>query len=407
MRIIPVFFLIAAAPLFGSHRLPIMQGKPPPSAQTSGFDISAYYANDLVGNPIGGAHQGFANAGAFGVNWSLDFEKIANWNGFSFFNSLIYSSGRDLSARSIHNEFPVQQLYTSETYRLVELYLQESLYNQRLLIKMGRLCGGNDFLTSPLYLRYVTDAICSNPIAIFFNTPFQAYPFTEWGAYLGFKPAPCFLMKWAVYNTNQQIQKNKYHGANFTFHSPQGVFLITEWHYLLNQEAGDSGLSGNYKIGGYYITGKTAKFEDGDASCNAGYYFLFDQMFYRQGLTAWGAFLFAPKSKNEFPFFMAAGLIDKGIVASRPDDALCFGIAYGHYSPDLRHIELAAKRSGLVGPWGRRPQTAETDLELNYWIHVNRWIDLTPVAQFIINPKGYGTIQNALTLGMQVLITLQ
>ncbi len=408
---------LIAAPLSASHyHLPIMRGRAPPplGPKESGFNISAYYANDLVGNPNGGEHHGLSNAGSFGIDWSLDFEKIADWKGLSLVNSLVFRSGRNLSTHRIHNQFPVQQLYGSETYKLSELYIKESLFNDRFVIKMGRLCNGNDFLNSIFYLRYVINSICGNPISIFFNTPFQAYPSTEWGAYLGFKPTSRFLMKWAIYNTNQRIQKNKYHGANFTFQSQQGAFLITEWDYLLNQNADDDGLPGSYRAGAYLVTGKAAKFSGNVASNNFGYYFLFDQMLNRKGdrtstdgLTAWGAFLFAPANRNEFPFFVSAGLVDKGIFKARPDDALCLGVAYGRYSSDLREAELLAKKNHLIVPFGNRPQTAETNLEINYWIHVNKRVDLTPVAQYIINPRGFGTIQNAFTLGIQLLITLQ
>ena len=420
MKFRAFFYLLCfiASPLLAYHyRLPIIRGRPlpPPVKSEKVFNISAYYANDLIGNPSGGAHHGFANAGSFGVNWSLDFEKLVNWKGFSLINSLVYRSGRNLSAQRIHNQFPVQQLYGSETYKLVELYLKESLFNERLVIKLGRLSNGNDFLNSPYYLRYVTNSICGNPISIFFNTPFQAYPNTEWGAYLGFKPVSNFLMKWAIYGTNQRIQKNKYHGANFTFQNPQGAFLITEWDYILNQGPDDKGLPGDYKIAGYAVTGKKAEYSGQTAPNNWGYYFLFDQMVYRKGdqtstdgLIAWGAFLMAPANRNEFPFFAATGFIARGLIANgRHDDALCLGVTYGHYSSDLRNAELFAQRNGLIGPFGNHAQTAETNLELNYWYHVNKWVDLTPVAQYIINPKGFGTIRNAFTLGMQILITLQ
>jgi len=365
-------------------------------AHQAGIDFFAAYANDLMGNPIGGQSQGFTNAGSLDTVLTFDLDTIAKIPGCSLYNSICWRSGSNLSAKYIGNEFPVQQLYGGETYKLAELYLQESLFNRCLNLKLGRVCAGNDFIASPLYLRYVSGAINSNPISVFLNTFFSIYPFATWGAYFDFRIHPC-LFKFGIYNCNQNIWKNKYHGFNFSFESPQGLMWISEWTYLHNQESNSRGLLGNYTIGGYYISG--------NAVSNYGYYLQFDQKIYR-GLTSWGAFLFAPADRNEFPFFCAAGLIYQGMWASRPGDALCLGMTYGHYSDDMRKTELLAKRNAILGPFASHTQSAEANIELNYWFQATSWLTLTPVAQYIINPKGFGTIQNALVVGIQVSIDL-
>jgi porin len=374
------------------------------------IDFNAVYANDLIGNPIGGTRQGFANAGNLGLNFNLNLEKLAHMNGCSMIASMASRSGISLTARDIGNQFPVQQLYGGETYRLVELYFKESIFNGHMNLKLGRLCSGNDFFASHTYIRYVLNGICGNPIGIFFNTPFLAYPNATWGVYLDFRPHQHLVSKWGVYNCNPHIVKNKYHGANLTFRSPEGVLLINEWQYRINQEEGDIGLRGSYKIGAYVVTGPKVKYPSGHSHNNYGWYFLFDQMLYQpeqiekwwRGLTAWGAFLLAPPYKNMFPFFISAGLIYEGLVDSRPLDALCFGFVYGKYSPELRNLELYNKRHSLVSSFGHQRQTSEINLELNYWFSFDDVLLITPVAQYIINPKGYGTIQNAFVIGAQI-----
>lgn len=355
--------------------------------QEKGVHISISYVNDLLGNPIGGERQGFANAGSLGVDLSLDFEKMACVRGLSFFSSFVYRSGNNLSSEYINNQFPVSQVFGGETYHLNELYLQEA-YEDLFTLKAGRLCGGNDFLASPFYCKYVSNAFCGNPIGIFFNVPFTAYPHSTWGAYLSFKPHPSFLMRGAIYNANSYISKNKYHGANFTFHSTQGALLMAELVYLFNHLSW--GLPGNYKVGGYYTTGTSLKFTQETQKGNYGYYFLFDQMLYQkeadQGLTYFLALLFAPKNRNRFPFFLSSGLIYQGI-GSRSLDSISCGVAYGSYSSDLRHVQKIACSTRTTSPFGNRPQTSETVLEVNYWFQVNKWFALTPDMQYIINPK--------------------
>lgn len=371
-----------------------------------GVYIAISYVNDLLGNPLGGEKQGFANAGSLGVDLSLDFEKIACIRGLSLFSSFVYRSGNNLSSEYINNQFPVAQVFGGETYRLNELYVQEA-YENLFTLKAGRLCGGNNFLASPFYCKYVSNAFCGNPIGIFFNVPFSAYPNATWGVYLSFKPHVSFLVKNAIYNANRYISKNKYHGTNFTFHSTQGALLITELVYLFNQLG--CGLPGNYKVGGYYTTGTSLKFTQEKQKGNYGYYFLFDQMLYQkdsdQGLTYFLALLFAPKNRNRFPFFLSSGFVYQGI-GSRSLDSISCGVAYGSYSSDLRRVQRMARSTRINSPFGIHPQKAETVLEVNYWFQVNKWFALTPDLQYIINPKGYGFIKNALVLGMQVSIEI-
>jgi porin len=370
----------------------------------AGVDIDMSYANDLLGNPSGGQQHGFANAGSFDLALNLDLEKIATAKGLSLTSTFIFRSGNNLSEK-INNDLIVAELFTAETYQLSELYLKETLFDNALVMKAGRLSAGDDFLTSALYNNYVSLAINNNPIGIYFNSPFlSAIPYATWGAYLDFKPHPRLLMKWGVYNNNVDIFKNRYHGVNFTFHSTSGVTAGTEWVFLNNQRPQDRGFAGNYTVGWYYITGMTPKFAGGNQRGNFAAYFQIDQMVIRRGgagsslgLTPFAALVFAPPNRNQFPFFLLSGLVYKGMPGGRDDDSLNFGVAYGRYSSALRRSERLA---------GTRPQTSETALELNYTAQVNKWLILTPDVQYIINPKGLGTIQNALVIGMQIAITI-
>jgi porin len=125
-----------------------------------------------------------------------------------------------------------------------------------------------------------------------------------------------------------------------------------------------------------------------------------------QGLTYFAALLFAPKDRNRFPFFLSTGFVYQGVTTRRPLDAISFGVAYGSYSSDLRSAQRIARSTRVDGCFSTCSQTAETVLEANYWIQVNKWLALTPDVQYIINPKGFGVIKNALVLGMQVSVAI-
>ncbi len=375
-----------------------------------GVVVSASYVTDMVGNPYGGQARGFAYAGSLGVGVGVDFGQAAGWEGFTFYGSVVWRTGTNLSQRKINNQFVVQQVYGSQTVKLNELFVQQSIRNNLFVIKTGRLDAGNDFLASPLYAEYVNNGFDGNPVGVFYNFPsFTAYPNATWGAYLSFCPINSLVFKFGCYNANSNISKNRYHGTNFTFSSTNGVIWITEWDAILNQEPGSRGMPGNYKLGFFYQTGSAQEFKDGPVNGNYCAYVLVDQMVYRpggpgtdRGLTPFAALLFFPKDKNPFPFFCTAGVVYKGIVPSRPRDSANIGVAYGSYSSDMREVQRMAKNEGLLGPYGNRPQSYEAVLEANYWFQVNDWFTFTPDVQFVINPKGYGDIPNALVIGAQI-----
>ncbi len=365
-----------------------------------GVDFISSYVTDLMGNPVGGESRGFTYTGSFGLAMNVDFERAVGIDGFAFTVSAVWRTGTSLSLSKIKNQFNVQQVFGSQTVKLNELYLYKSFQDERFIFKVGRLDAGNDFLQSNLYDQYVNNAFDGNPVAVFNNFAMSAYPNATWGAYLSVVPVKRVLGKVAVYNANRNIFKNRYHGVNFTFHSTNGVIWITEWGYELNQEKGDKGLPGNYRVGFLYQTGSVNKFLNGSVRGDQCFYVLLDQMIYRpstpkrtnRGLTPFVALLFAPKEKNLFPFFYTAGLVYQGPFARRPKDSASLGVAYGKYSTDLAKAERRERKEA---------QNFEMVVELNYWFQINKWCTFIPDMQYVIHPRGLN-IPNAFCLGAQI-----
>lgn len=364
----------------------------------AGITIDSSFVTDMQGNPTGGKARGFAYVGSYGLSMNVDFS-IAGAKGLHLFTSACWRTGTNLSQRKIDNQFTVSQLYGSQTVKLDCLYLLQSLFDDRLVLKAGRVNAGDDFLCSPLYWQFVNNGFDGNPVSIFYNIPFTAYPNPTWGALIEAVPWKRLSAKFGVYNANSKIQQNKYHGVNFTFSSTNGVVWITEWCALVNQEREDHGMPGNYKAGFFYLTGSEKKFSGGSEKGDPGFYLLFDQMVYRrggpgsdQGLTPFISLILQPKNRNTMPFFVNGGLVFKGIFPQRPKDTASFGFIYGKFSSDLAESQRALGQEG---------QTAETVLELDYWVQINPWFYIMPDLQYIIRPKGLN-IPNAFVVGVQI-----
>jgi porin len=88
---------------------------------------------------------------------------------------------------------------------------------------------------------------------------------------------------------------------------------------------------------------------------------------------------------QEVPNTYAAGWIGKGVIRTRPHDALVLGVTNAN--------------------WNRRIQGGpiwETAMELGYQLALGSNATLQPSAQYIFNPMGRGEVDDALVLGLQL-----
>ena len=93
-------------------------------------------------------------------------------------------------------------------------------------------------------------------------------------------------------------------------------------------------------------------------------------------------------------------MVAYGFLPSRPQDFAGFGVAYGSYSGDQRRAEeVRAATSPSVAV-----KDYEMTLEWTYGYAVQPGLLLPPDLQFTINPGGNKAIQNALAIGVGVVV---
>lgn len=365
------------------------------------------YVPDILGDPIGGEVHKVRYVHDIGVDLMLDFQRLLGWQGSHFHVSMSSRSGNNLSD-DIGNAFTVAQSCCQLTTRLVTLAWEQSLLEHRLNIRVGRIATGDDFLTSRLYWLFVNNGFDGNPLGVELNVPYFTYPNAVWGTRVRARPVRPLYVEVGVYNGNPDVTRNGAHGVDFSF-GGDGVLLAFEAGYEPAHHI-ENALPGQYKVGGYYHTGRFRRF---DAPPNSnlpsafeygsgGYYFLFDQMVFRedgdQGLWPFLTLLFAPNQEiSQFPFFFSSGLTYEGLIPGRDQDVSLFGIVYGSYSSALR-------RSQAGSPKGQ--QDFEMVLEWSYIIQIAPWLHLQPDVQYVINPGGTGNIPDALVIGAQLAVNL-
>jgi porin len=366
---------------------------------TAGVTPTITYTADVLGNPVGGQRQALAYSGSLSVDMRLDLEKIWGRSGAVLDISGAWDSGENLTVETFGATFSASQISSNNAIRLYALAFEQSLFDRRFDIRLGRFGVGDDFLTSPLYTPFVSGAFDGSPGSVGINVPsFTSFPIATWGLRTRVKPLEEFYVMGGVYYSDASLGREQAHGLDFSIRDEAGVFVIGEIGYLHNQRRGATGLPGNYKLGGYYDS--NAYPELGGAAPahvrgNYGVYVLLDQQVFRegpansaQGLTPFATVTYAPSDRNTFPLFFSSGLVYQGLLPGRDRDTAAFGLAYGRFS---RHLPR---------------QVFEMVLEWTYEIALAPWLTVQPDMQYIVRPGGTGDISNALVIGVQIAMNL-
>jgi porin len=373
--------------------------------EESGITPRLILVTDLAGNPRGGRSQGVTAPTSVELSLFFDLDKLFGLKGGSIFASFSERWGHSLSAEHIGNTFSTQQIFGFQTWRVLDVSYQQKLFDDRVEFRAGRFAAMDDFLVSPYNFGMMQNAFCGNPFGILLDAPGMSAYYGTWAALGKVKPTRRSYVMTGVYNGDPKMRDNKYHGVNLSLDGP--LFVISEAGYQINGLPGDSQRLGNYKVGAWYDHARLTDFESGASKRGSwGYYGLFDQVLVpfgppssNRGFGVFGSVTVAPDShRQQLPLFFTAGVSARGLLDTRPRDALSFGVASGYFSEDLQR----AQRNGLlIDPAGGVPDH-ETVIELTYRIDLHKGaLFVQPDFQFITRPGGVSHFKNAPVLGAQ------
>jgi porin len=337
----------------------------------------------------------------------IDLAKLRLVPGGSILVQLSESFGDSLSKNHLHNVFDTQETTTGETFRVVDVAYQQSLFQDRVELRFGRLDAADDFLVSPYNYLFVQSGFDAVPAGIVFNSPGTTTPpEATWGAMVSVKPTARTYVMAGVYNGDPSIRENDRHGVDLSLKGP--LFAIGEVGYQANGLPGDTHLPGNYKAGFWYDDGRFTDFDTGGAVRGSwGWYGLFDQVLLpfgrlgsNRGFGVFGSAVFGQDpSVARMPFFCNGGAAARGIFESRPIDTCGLGVVYGHFSHELLEAERAAQpldpHLGL--------QEYEMVIEATYrFFFQQQSYFIQPDLQYIVNPGATRQYHNAIVVGCQI-----
>jgi porin len=386
------------------------------------------YDAEVWGNTKGGLESGTVYTGLLDFGLKLDLEKAEGWPGASLSTTWLLLSGKNASNDLVGNFLTISNNAGFNTLRNYELWFQQNLLDDKISIRLGQLAADTEFVISD-YAALFLNGTFGWPAFMYMNLPEggPGFPVGTLGMRLAVQPVKWFRFQTAVFQGNVYAQNVNLHGFRWRLDSQNGFFFLEEAQFHWNQQAEETGLLGQLKAGAWFHSAKFAEANDsGFVRGNHGFYFILDQMLYRnptkmagnhptddkdrkntdnaggtekksdQGLGWFGRLAFEPQDRNFIGFYFDTGLTYKGIIPARDGDTLGVAFAYAHLSSGAQQAEID---EGSVGVG------AEMALEVTYQAQITKWLSIQPDLQVIINPGGNQNLDNALVIGGRVSIT--
>lgn len=378
-----------------------------------GVHFGAGYIAEVFGNLSGGRRRGAVVEGLGEVSLDLDLEKLTRyWPGAEIHSSFLLPHGRSPSGQLVGDRQTLSNIDAYDSPLLYELWLDQTLWDERLSIRAGQLLADTEFAGSD-YGALLLNGSFGWPAFISGNT-LNAGP-TYFRAAPGFRVRTSLaengylqagLYDGDTFDSAEGNPRRNRHGIRWRLNSDQGAFAIAETGWSIHQGANASGLPGTYKLGAWLHTADFADLRDSSRSHsgNHGFYVAADQMLWRendaddeQGLGLFFRGGLSPEDRSAFEIAIDTGLHYRGLFPGRDDDALALGFAYVNISDDIRRAERTAGASVLSDD--------ELAIELTYQINLTPWLGVQPDVQWIRHPGGSGALDDALVVGLRTRVT--
>ena len=404
--------------------------------QEHGVDFEFVYFGAWPRNMQGGRETGQVYEGTLMALLDLDSERLLGYSGGHLRASgLSIHNGARFSATYVGDLNQVSLLDFPDSLRLWELWYEQKMFSGKLSFKFGQMAVDQDFITPEYYLSLASLNFLNQTFfypTVAFNVYDQSIdgfpvghhglastPYGAPGARLRYSPTERCYVQAGVYDGNPDRFGD---GTRINLHEEEGALAYFEIGYRLNGATGDTGLPGNYKVGGWYhtdeffdygstltapLTGEAPEMHSG----NWGVYFLADQTLYReneldkdparQGLAGFFRVAATPVAQNIAPLGIDGGLVYKGLIPSRDWDT--FGVAFSYLEMSDEIADAQRFINSVVppnSPFRSVPVDYEAVLEVSYRAQLTAWWTLQPDFQYVMHPGGSREHDNAFVFSL-------
>lgn len=376
----------------------------------NGFTLFGGYTAEAWGNLAGGLDTGAVYSGLLDFGAELDLGELIGWDGASVSTTWLWMSGQDASAELVGNMFTVSNIAGFETLRMLELWFQQEMFDEKLSLRVGQLTADSEFFISD-YGGLFINGTFGWPAVAYMNLPEggPGYPMGAPGVRLAVSPVDWFTLQSAAFQGNVFAQDVNRRGFDWRLNAAVGYTFFNEAQFRWNHREEKTGLPGFFKLGVWFQTGAYADpLADSTDGGNAGYYAVTDQMLFREcgepgvsekcdeGLGCFQRIAFTAPDRNIVDLYFDTGLTYKGLIPRRDKDTV--GMAFGY-------AQLSNGARDSLAHEGASPVGAEMGLEFTYQAAITPWFVVQPDLQYVINPGVTSDLGNALVIGCRVSIT--
>ncbi len=344
-------------------------------------------------------HRGHRLTGSADYELTLDLEGLGLWKGGRIY-TWAESGWNEAIDDRVGDLFGVNcDAIGDRSIWVHELYYEHSFLDGRIRFKAGKIDLTNDIDTN----AYANDETSQFLNTALVNTGNIPGPPPGLAAVLIVKPVDWFYIGFGAGDAQADIRET---GFRTAFHGEDAFISGTEFGFLPTWKTPWGRLPGAYRFALWHDgRSKPVFFDDlGGRRItiprkrdDVGFYFNMDQLVLKenpdddvdeQGLGFFFRYGYAHGDANLIEHFWSIGGQYQGLIPTRDDDVLGFGVAQGILSDDLR----------LTGETPHR----ETVLELYYRIALTPWLSISPDFQWILDPGGVLTTTDAFVAGLRV-----
>ncbi|QHI95956.1 hypothetical protein GT348_06650 [Aristophania vespae] len=387
-----------------------------------GIDLTLTYMTETLANVAGGRRAGIDYAHQIIMATDVDLEKLIGAKGLSFRMLGVQRAGRDVAKDYISDLtlFEPQQSYGvggNVLYHLVQLYLQQKLANDQIIVTAGYYPPNMSFGSFPLGCYALDNVTCSHPTGVSVSSHWRSWPFANLGAQIEYDPIK------TVYIRAGLFQATKKDGGNSGFYiTTNSLGVVIPMEIGWNPSWGKDHLPGHYKIGGYIdtsdnkdlyrsINGRpivTSNLPARIEKQRGAWYIGGDQMLYRLGPGPRDGIMFMTiitgSSGTSLPFRhdFTAGFVAQHFMPGRPGDYSSIFWSELIVNPNLTKTQRLQASIGL--PLRNGVKAIETNthvLEFNYGFQFSHGLKFVPDCQIIFRPDAGNYYKTALVTGFR------
>lgn len=352
-----------------------LSGQQSSKSKLQPININSSVIIDNIYNIDGGIKPGFTTLGLF--DFSIDYSPQTKGllRNTSFYAHLLKTAGKGASENLIGDVQVSSNIEGMASRFIYELYISQQLKSFNLSFGLHDL--NTEFMVSEYAGDFINSSFGIFP-AVSLNVPVSIFPVTSVGGVVAYRKKSFDIVA-GLYNLNYDyVYEEVFNIQNHLFN--KGFLGVLEMRYKINPP---NGLSGEYKIGGYYKDCQHLEDQHKDESCfteeNHGIYFIADQLIWSSPndnkLGMFAQIGIAPKETNYVPYYYGFGISLKTRDKKYIPDVIGLAVgSVGLNSFDEGDMVFATSN--------------ETTIELNIQKELSGRISLQPDFQYIINPAG-------------------